>query len=106
MKNFNGTQQEILLFTNTQFSSFDWQKRSDEINNLSKIEKLEEACWNGLLEELLPELLKDRAINKLSLWNINVASSFLDLQYGDFSTPVEESHSLNPYIFVEHTHLN
>jgi hypothetical protein len=105
MKN-SGTQQEILFFINTKFSSFDWQKKNDETTNLSQIEKIEEACWNGLLGELLPELLQTHSSEKMSLWNINKASSFLDLQYSNYPLKLEEKTSLNPYIFVDHLHLN
>lgn len=106
MKNLQ-PQQEILLFTNTRFSSMDWQKVEDEKpSGNNKIEKLTEACWNGLLDEILPEILQAHADKKINLWNINVASSFLDLQFSKYPAKPEEVTSVNPYLFLRHRKLN
>ena len=107
MKTTSPCQQEVLLFTNTRFASQDYQKITGENNQgESKIERLKEACWNGLLDELLPEILKDRADNKINLWNINVASSFLDLQFSTYPGNLDELSSVNPYIFLQHQYYN
>ena len=53
----NSTQQEIILLTGTTFSAREWcERESNKENNLSDKEQLEEACWNGLLPEMLPEV--------------------------------------------------
>ena len=107
MKITSPRQQEVLLFTNTRFASQDYQKISGENNaGESKIERLKEACWNGLLDELLPEILQDHTDKKINLWNINVASSFLDLQFSSFPSNPDEFSSVNPYIFLQHTYYN
>src|SRR3954464_12652767 len=99
-------QQEILLFTNTHFSSLDWQKTEEERSTLPKIEKLKEACWNGLLDEILPEILQAHTDKKINLWNINVADSFLDLQFSAYPAKPDEFSSVNPYMFLQHQTLN
>ncbi|MEJ0083296.1 MAG: hypothetical protein WDM78_20620 [Puia sp.] len=53
----NITQQEVLLNTDTQFAHRQWaDKDSKGSESLSAIEKLEKACWDGLVKELIPEL--------------------------------------------------
>ena len=48
-------QQEILLMTGTKFSAREWaEKNVEDQNKLSATEQLEDACWNGLLHEMLP----------------------------------------------------
>ena len=107
MKITSPRQQEVLLFTNTRFASQDYQKTSGENNGVeSRIERLKEACWNGLLDELLPEILKDHTDKKVNLWNINEASSFLDLQFSSYPLNTDELSSVNPYIFLQHQYYN
>ena len=68
----NSTQQEILLLTGTTFSKREWcENISGNKNNLTEKEQLEEACWNGLLPEILPEVyLRTESDKKLFLWQI------------------------------------
>ena len=65
------TQQEILLMTGTKFSAREWaEKNVEDKNKLSATEQLEDACWNGLLDEMLPELVQKTAEGKkLFLWH-------------------------------------
>ena len=58
MKN-NSTQQEVLLITGSSFASRQYSEREtpEGSKNLSANDKLKEACWNGLLKEMLPEIL-------------------------------------------------
>ena len=52
------TQQEVLLITGTRFSSRQCQDKKDagNPNRLTDNEMLEDACWNGLIQSLLPEV--------------------------------------------------
>jgi hypothetical protein len=101
------TQQEILIFTNTRFSSREWVKKDDnEKNNLSSKEQLKDACWNGLITELLPEICERTYDPSVTLWEINEANSFLALQFGDLNSKLENEFSINPYASMESQHLN
>ncbi|MEJ7625938.1 MAG: hypothetical protein WKF35_03660 [Ferruginibacter sp.] len=102
------TQQEILLFTNTRFSSRQWTGKEDPLkeNNLSSKEKLEEACWNGLIWKILPEICEKTNETTLTLWEINVANSFFDLKFSEFPKDVENEYSIDPYKFLEVQSLN
>ncbi|MEO8414130.1 MAG: hypothetical protein ABI472_10750 [Ginsengibacter sp.] len=100
-KNF--AQQQILLVTGTSFSSQEFCATSDGIsyNHLSQKEKLEVACWNGLLPVMLPEIFKENEENKiLYLWEIKEASSFIELELGEQYIEFEEQFSIDPYVFL------
>src|SRR6266513_1191763 len=96
----NSTQQEILLMTGTHFSSRQWcEKNSPVQDHLTDKEQLQNACWNGLLQEMLPEICKPTAENKnLYLWQITEATSFIDLELGEVPGEIEKYHSINPYL--------
>ena len=97
------TQQEILLMTGTNFSSRQCSKKDDDDNqaNLTEKEQLEEACWSGMLQEMLPEIYEQPAENrKLYLWQIREASSFLGLELGEQPGDKESHLSIDPYTFM------
>ncbi len=102
------TQQEILLITGTKFSEREWaEKVVEDKNKLSATEKLEDACWNGLLAEMLPELVeKTMEGKKLFLWNIRQCKSFLDIELSESSQVIERENSIDPYLFVSEIPLN
>lgn len=70
------TQQEILLLTGTKFSEREWaEKLVEDKNKLSATDKLEDACWNGLLDEMLPEIIQKQMMVK----NFSLAHSPLQV---------------------------
>jgi hypothetical protein len=103
------TQQEILLITGTSFSNRQIQDKADndKSRNLSDKERLEEACWNGLLKEMLPEVFKDiDDQTELYLWQIKEASSFIELELAEFPEEKDRYLSLDPYVFLPVQHLS
>jgi hypothetical protein len=98
----NITQQEVLLNTDTQFAHRQWaDKDASGSENLSAIEKLEKACWDGLVKELIPEL--DITLNsqkKLWLWQVHETRSFLALDFFESPGPKENEVSIDPYLFM------
>jgi hypothetical protein len=105
----NSTQQEILLITGTSFSARQWCEKNETGNasNLSEQEKLQEACWNGLLREMLPEIFEQTEENKnLYLWKIKEASSFIELELGEFPESKDNYYSIDPYSFISEQLFN
>ena len=104
----NSTQQEILLLTGTQFSSREWLKRDDNGKSapLSQKDQLMEACWNGLLSEMLPELNVYALGKKMFLWNIREAKTFIEIELGEEPLSVQKEHSIDPYLFMDTQHYN
>jgi hypothetical protein len=99
----NSAQQEILLITGTSFSSREFCAPIDEpdYNHLTEKEKLEAACWNGLLPHLLPEVCELQSVNKkLYLWEIRKGSSFIELKLGEIYLELEKQFSIDPYSFL------
>ncbi len=93
------THQEILLLTGTRFSE---RQQYQEMNpgssdSLTGNERLEEACWNGLLYEMLPEISEKTADGKnLRLWQIRAAESFLELELGESPEIKDDDFSIDP----------
>src|SRR5215471_5583546 len=93
---------ELMLFTDTHFSSLQLCEKFGTINDNDEKNKvsLEEACWDGLCLDLLEELFQiSENRNKLILWKITQADHFLELEYGENPRANEEAFSLNPYYF-------
>ena len=91
-------QQEILLLTGTSFSQRQLSETDarDANNSLSEGEKLEQACWNGLLDELLPEIITNR---RLFLWKIGDSDFSLQIELSEYPSR-EKTMSINPYYFL------
>jgi hypothetical protein len=99
----NSTQQEILLVTGTSFSSRKFCETSEGLNynQLTEKEKLEAACRNGLLPDMLPEIFKQHSINnKLYLWKMREGSLFIELKFGEIYLELEMEFSIDPYSFL------
>lgn len=95
-------QQEILVITGTKFSAREWAEKNTEDNNkFSATEYLENACWNGLLDEMFPELIqKTTEGKKLFLWRIRHCRSFLGIELTESSPSIAPESSIDPYFFV------
>ncbi|MBS1948377.1 MAG: hypothetical protein JST47_11470 [Bacteroidetes bacterium] len=103
------TKQEILLMTGTAFSTRCLSEKDSNSNNksLTAREKLEEACWNGLLPDLLPEICKPAGhTNKLYLWQIKEAIAFIGLELSEFPLATNKYFSIDPYNFITQKNYN
>src|SRR5262245_42619488 len=95
--------QEILLLTGTTFSQKELNEKDfKKDHNLSASEKLEEACWNGLLDELLPEIVANR---KLNIWKIGDTEFSLQIEFSKYPSDYKEF-SINPYYFLRTIEYN
>lgn len=102
MKN-NSTNLEILLISNSRFFQRDWSELNSNKNDkqLSQKEKLIHLCWNGMLKEMIPEILQPETGKKpLTLWEINESGNMLDLRYGDVDMEMNDEWSINPYVYL------
>ena len=97
--------QEILLSTTSSFAQEELCDtdllKDNSGKRLSPIEKLEESCWNGLLDEFF---INKRAIGKngdqLFLWKIHVADAFLCVELAQAPPALDRHYSLDPYLFL------
>lgn len=101
--------QEILLLTNSSFAQRELCIDDSSVQNNSNlpVEKLEEACWNGLLNDWLPKTMQGDKRNKhLFLWKINVANKFLCIELAETPLAADHYYSLDPYLFLPSQHIN
>ena len=105
----NSTQQKILLIVVTSFLSRKKKQKdeSDERSQLNEIEQLEEACWNGLIREMFPEICeRDEDGNALLLWEVHEGNTFITLDLGEIPEDKDMYHSIDPYSFYENLSYN
>jgi len=103
----NTVQQEILLMTNSSLSKSNLcEKNSSESRLFSNVDRLEQACWNGMLEDFLPGLIVRVEGKTLFLWEIQSAKSFLHIDLCDQPNFSNREHSIDPYIFLNHLNYN
>jgi hypothetical protein len=108
MKN-NATNQEILLLSNSSYFKKDWAELTGNKNDkqLSQKKQLVLLCWNGMLKEMIPEILEPEAGKKpLTLWEINESGNMLDLRYGDIDLEMNDEWSINPYVYLTFANPN
>jgi len=97
----NSTQQEILLVTGSRFSSRHCFEKNDKTNHLTVKAQLEEACWNGLIKEMLPEICEHFSGNKnLYLWQVWETNSFIEIELGEIPAEKDGYLSIDPYSFL------
>jgi len=104
----NSVIREILFVTTTSFSKrqlceTDAQDRS---SNLAPAEQLEAACWNGLVDELLPEIMHFPFAEKLFLWQVEMRESYLRLSMGISPPVLEKQFTLDPHNFLCRQEMN
>lgn len=104
----NSVQQEILLMTNSSLSkrSFCEKNSTEASKRFSNMERLENACWNGMLEELLPGLILTVEGKTLFLWEIQNANNFLHIDLCDGPNSTNKELSIDPYLFLDHLRYN
>lgn len=102
MKTNSILQQEILLITGTSFSTREWcENDSGKQNNFNEKEQLENACWNGLLQTILPEIFVRTDENKiLALLEIREGISFIELDMRETQEEKDKYFSIDPYSFI------
>ena len=99
----NSTQMEIIILTGTSFSASQIADKNEETSKPGRTEKeiLTEACWNGLLPEILPEICEQiPAGKKIYLWEIKEADAFIELELGELQEDKDRYFSINPYSFI------
>lgn len=104
------TNQEIMLFIDSRFCSREFCSRDDKLQGLNlnlHREQLENACWAGMLFEMLPELTGcNRLANKTYIRDIHSAGHFLLVNQGCDPQPVNKPFSIDPYLFFDTVRSN
>lgn len=110
MKTESTIQQEILLFTGTRFSGRQLcgiDKPGQYNPVCTETAQWEQACWAGLLFELIPELASHAGNESgLFLWHIMPGEHFVLMSCGSTPEPVCHQDSIDPYFFMLSVNLN
>jgi hypothetical protein len=97
------TQQEVLLLTGTSFSSRQRIDADEHAEQQAQDEQavLEQACWNGMLPDMLPEICSRSLSDKpVYIWKIREGSSFLEVEISDVPRDIDAYYSLDPYAYA------
>lgn len=102
--------QEILLFTGTSFAQGEFCN-PDRDNNSNRqwpaADKLEKACWDGMLPEILPGVAQKANTGYDSfIWRINTEVNYLSIYMGTSQAPLESEYSVDPYYFMSIQNYN
>jgi hypothetical protein len=99
----NNSQQEILLAFNSSFLSKVYaEKCNDGSPDLFiEPEKIEEACWNGMLEEVLPEVFTlNEPARQIYIWEVREYNSVMEVDLGEFPAAKDKFYCIDPYKFM------
>ena len=97
-------QQEIVLSLHSGFLS---RICADKTNNepkgqLMDVEKIEEACWNGLLKEEFPEIFNMVSPDtKMFIWGIRDYNSVMEMDLGEYPSAKDDYLCIDPYKFMK-----
>ena len=101
-------QLEVLFLTGTTFAKNEFESNHAENNKVfSREDMLENAFWNGLLFELLPELKPENSLKeKTFLWAINNYHSSLWLNLCNEPFMADSTTSVDPHQFIKSFIIN
>ena len=102
--------QEVLVFTATSHSRkvLCETNNNDKNENMTPAEKLEQACWDGLLNEMFPEIIDSGSTlsPKMFIWGIYPGKSFLLIDLADTPGGIDSVYSVDPYLFLPELNSN
>ena len=100
-------QQEILLMVNSNFTKQLLHKDTcDEKTSYLIAEQLEDACWNGMLEDMLPGIIEKNDGTKLFLWHVKHNNDCIELELGEYPQQSDLFYTINPRGFLMAKNFN
>ena len=98
--------QEVLIFTNTTLSQKALCRKNSSNKNSSAIEELVEAFWNGLLNELVPEIMASALHPKMVIWGVHEGRFYLLIDLAENPGAIESKLSIDPYLLSSEINMN
>jgi hypothetical protein len=98
--------QEILLLTATSFAYKQFAEKDPQPGgpSYSASEMLEKACWDGLLNEILPGIVNPS--DNLFVWQVKSETSFLKINMGVCIPAIKNRFTLDPHYFLCDREMN
>ena len=94
---------EILLIANTSLANkqLTSTRESGTDRKVSALEELEDACWNGILHEMFPEILGSSYPNcEGFLQQVLTGKNFVYINIGASPVIADHDTSIDPYFFA------
>ncbi len=98
--------QEVLIFTNTTFSHKALCRNNGSNRKISPVEELEEAFWNGLLNELVPEIMLSLRHPEMIIWGVHAGKYYLFIDLADSIGTTESRLSIDPHLLLSEINMN
>jgi len=100
------TTQEILLLTSTKFAAREYLDKNENKTSPEKLNTLAEACWNGMIPAMLPELFEDPNDKRRIIWQLEEYDRCFYARLGEDMRMPEAEFSLDPYLLIENSNEN
>ena len=102
--------QEVLIFTTTSLSQRTLYRKNNSREGSSFIEELEEAFWDGLLTELVPEIMPSIRQPKMVIWKVHAGNFCLFIDLTDNPGIIESNNdaklSIDPHLLSSEINMN
>lgn len=98
--------QEVLIFTNKTLSLDALCRKNSSNKNNSAIEELEEALWDGLLNELVPEIMPSTQNTMMVIWRVYVGEFYFLIDLADSPGIADPIFSINPDLLSSLINMN
>ena len=98
--------QEVLIFTTTSLSQRTLYKKSSSKENSSAIEELEEAFWDGFLNELVPEIMLSTRDTKMVIWGVYAGEFYLHIDLADSPGVPQPAFTIDPNLLLSVINMN
>ena len=97
---------EVLIFTNTTLSQKALCSKNSSNKNYSAIEELEDAFWDGLLYELVPEIMPSTPDIKMVIRAIFAGDSYLLIDLADSPGIPQPIFTIDPDLLLSLKNMN
>jgi hypothetical protein len=98
--------QEVLIFTTTSLSQMTLFKKDSSRNGSSAMEELEEAFWDGLLTELVPEIMPSIENIKMAIWGVYAGEFYLRIDLANSPGIPESRFTIDPNLLLSLKNMN
>ena len=99
------TLQEVMIVNESGFAKRQYTEKKPDIKKESRLsgnDALKNACWNGELKNMMPEIFFMFAPDtKLFLWQMRECENVMTLEMSEEPVPLDFYSSIDPYCFME-----
>lgn len=92
--------QEVLIFTNTTLPLDAFCRKNSSKQNRSAREELEEGFWDGLLNEIVPEIMPSTRNKMMIIRGVFVGKFYFLIDLGDSPGIADARSTINPELLL------